>query len=67
MRYVSTRGELPPSPFSQILLGGLAPDGGLVVPQAYPRIDAQNLQSWRTLAYPQLAFEIIRRYACDIG
>ena len=66
MRYVSTRGELPPSPFSQILLGGLAPDGGLVVPQAYPRIDAQTLQSWRTLGYPQLAFEIIRRYAGDI-
>ncbi len=66
MRYVSTRGELPPSPFSQILLGGLAPDGGLVVPQEYPRVDAQTLQSWRALAYPQLAFEIIRRYAGDI-
>ena len=66
MLYVSTRGGLQPSPFSEILLGGLAPDGGLVVPQHYPAIDAATLASWRGLSYPQLAFEVIRRYATDI-
>ncbi|MEY3477386.1 MAG: hypothetical protein RLY65_1786, partial [Pseudomonadota bacterium] len=40
MRYISTRGGLTPSSFESILLGGLAPDGGLVVPESYPRCDA---------------------------
>jgi threonine synthase len=66
MRYLSTRGGLQPSSFSEILLGGLAPDGGLVVPEHYPKIDAATLASWRGLAYPRLAFEILRRYATDI-
>jgi len=66
MLYVSTRGGMTPAPFSEILLGGLAPDGGLVVPQGYPLVDAATLASWRGLAYPQLAFEIIRRYVGDI-
>ena len=67
MLYVSTRGGLEPSPFSDILLGGLAPDGGLVVPQSYPRIDDATLAAWRGLPYPQLAFEILSRYAGDIA
>ena len=66
MRYLSTRGGLQPSSFSEILLGGLAPDGGLVVPEEYPKIDAATLASWRGLSYPQLAFEVLRRYAGDI-
>jgi threonine synthase len=66
MLYVSTRGGLEPSPFSDILLGGLAPDGGLVVPQSYPKVDEATLSAWRGLSYPQLAFEVIRRYAGDI-
>ena len=66
MLYVSTRGGLAPSQFSDILLGGLAPDGGLVVPQAYPLVDADTLAAWRPLSYPQLAFEVLRRYVGDI-
>ena len=66
MLYVSTRGGMAPAPFSEILLGGLAPDGGLVVPQHYPKIDAATLAAWRPLGYAQLAFEIIRRYVGDI-
>jgi len=66
MLYVSTRGGMTPAPFSEILLGGLAPDGGLVVPQQYPKVDAATLAQWRGLAYPQLAFEVIRRYVGDI-
>ncbi|MEZ5730440.1 MAG: threonine synthase [Burkholderiaceae bacterium] len=66
MRYVSTRGGMPPASFGEILLGGLAPDGGLVVPETYPQIDAKALASWRELDYPALAIEIISRYVDDI-
>jgi threonine synthase len=43
LRYVSTRGEAPPAGFAEALLGGLAPDGGLFVPEAWPRLDMRGL------------------------
>ena len=43
MEYISTRGGMPPLRFSDILLGGLAPDGGLVMPASIPRIDNDTL------------------------
>jgi threonine synthase len=64
--YVSTRGGMQPQRFSQVLLEGLAPDGGLVVPQSYPRVSNQELVRWRELSYPALALEVLRRYADDI-
>ncbi|MBP7660124.1 MAG: threonine synthase [Burkholderiaceae bacterium] len=66
MRYLSTRGGLEPASFCDILLGGLAPDGGLVVPERYPRIDEATLAAWSTLDYPSLAFEILRLFADDL-
>jgi threonine synthase len=66
MRYVSTRGGMAPQRFCQILLEGLAPDGGLVVPESYPRIGLDQLAAWRHLTYAELAFEVLRRYADDI-
>lgn len=66
MQYLSTRGGMPPQRFSEILLGGLAPDGGLVMPASIPQVDADTLQSWRSLSYAQLAFEVLRRYCDDI-
>lgn len=66
MRYISTRGGLAPSAFCDILLMGLAPDGGLVLPEHYPRIDRATLDGWRSLSYADLAFEIIRLFADDI-
>jgi threonine synthase len=66
MRYVSTRGGMPPQPFRSILLEGLAPDGGLVVPEAYPRFSAAELARLRPLAYGPLALAILSRYADDI-
>ncbi|MCC7549491.1 MAG: threonine synthase [Burkholderiales bacterium] len=66
MRYLSTRGGMPPKQFCEILLEGLAPDGGLVVPEHYPRIGLADLEQWRALTYPQLALEILRRYVDDI-
>ncbi|MGB8434848.1 MAG: threonine synthase [Burkholderiales bacterium] len=67
MRYVSTRGGMSPRPFCEILLEGLAPDGGLVMPEHYPKIDGATLERWRTLAYPDLAFEVIRLFVDDIA
>jgi threonine synthase len=66
MRYLSTRGGMAPARFSEILLGGLAPDGGLVLPESYPHIDAATLERWRQLSYAELAFEILRLYVDDI-
>ncbi|MCC9003603.1 MAG: threonine synthase, partial [Candidatus Competibacter sp.] len=59
MRYVSTRGGMAPATFSDILLGGLAPDGGLTIPQLYPTLAPGELASWRNLSYPELAFAIL--------
>jgi threonine synthase len=66
MRYVSTRGGMAPQRFTQILLEGLAPDGGLVVPEAYPRLTPDALTGWARLPYPALAFEVLQRFADDL-
>jgi threonine synthase len=66
MRYISTRGGMEPLPFTRILLGGLAPDGGLVVPEQVPQVDESTLQRWRGLSYAELAFAILSLYCDDI-
>ena len=66
MQNISTRGGCAPVPFSKTLLGGLAPDGGLFLPEVYPRVTGEDLARWRSLSYPELAFEIVRRFATDI-
>jgi threonine synthase len=66
MRYVSTRGGIAPQPFCSILLEGLAPDGGLAMPEEYPRFSSAELAELRPLGYRELAFEILSRYADDI-
>jgi threonine synthase len=66
MHYISTRGHPERKKFCEILLEGLAPDGGLYVPEAYPRVDDSTLSRWRGLSYPDLAFEILSLYIDDI-
>jgi len=66
MKYLSTRGGMPPKTFTEILLGGLAPDGGLTIPETYPRLTRDELAAWRGLNYRDLAFEVVRRFADDI-
>ena len=63
MRYVSTRGGAKPQPFTEILLEGLAPDGGLFVPEEFPRLGAADLAAMRGMSYPQLAFAILSKLA----
>jgi threonine synthase len=66
MKYLSTRGDTTERRFCDILLEGLAPDGGLYLPAFYPRIDEATLGRWRTLPYAALAFEILSLYIDDI-
>jgi threonine synthase len=68
MRYVSTRGAWSddPQPFSAILLEGLAPDGGLAMPQSYPRFAAQELAALRPMGYRELAHAVLSRFVGDI-
>ncbi|HDR9879677.1 TPA: threonine synthase [Burkholderia cenocepacia] len=66
MRYVSTRGASADRRFSEVLMEGLAPDGGLYVPAAYPKVDDATLRRWRDLTYVELAFEILSLYIDDI-
>ncbi|KQP21371.1 threonine synthase [Pseudorhodoferax sp. Leaf265] len=66
MRYLSTRGHPDRKQFCEILLEGLAPDGGLYLPEHYPQVDAATLARWRQLPYAELAFEILSLYIDDI-
>ena len=62
MKYISTRGEAPAASFEQVLLTGLAPDGGLYVPETLPSFSPEQIASWAGLDYPALALEIIRPF-----
>ncbi len=66
MRYVSTRGGVDPLPFKDILLEGLAPDGGLFVPESVPKLTADELQAMRSMTYPELALAVMGRFIDDI-
>ena len=70
MKYLSTRGHADRKRFCEILLEGLAPDGGLYLPEHYPQIDDATLTRWRQVyheqGYGDLAFEILSLYIDDI-
>lgn len=66
MKYISTRGDRTERGFSEILLEGLAPDGGLYMPKYYPRVNGFTLGRWRGLSYPQLAYEVLSLFVDDI-
>ena len=66
MKYISTRGNAPAKSFTEILLGGLAPDGGLYLPETYPQITRAELETWRALPYADLAFAVLSKFATDI-
>lgn len=71
MKYISTRtGDAAGLSFCDTILEGLAPDGGLFLPERYPRVDAATADAWRTLlreeGYAALAFEVLRLFVDDI-
>lgn len=66
MRYISTRGGIQPIAFKDAVMMGLATDGGLLLPESYPTFSREQLESWRTLSYPELAFTILSLFIDDI-
>lgn len=69
MQYISTRAsdkQGEKRSFLQILLEGLSPDGGLYMPEAYPRVTDEELNAWRRLSYADLACEVLKKFATDV-
>ncbi len=66
MHYISTRGIAARHTFSTILLGGLAEDGGLYLPESYPQVTDDELNLWRTYSYADLACAVLAKFATDI-
>ncbi len=65
MRYISTRGKAAPKGFMEILLEGLAPDGGLYMPEEYPQLDLDAMRD-RGYKYVDVASFVFSRFAPDI-
>lgn len=65
MRYVSTRGEAPSLGFSDVLLAGLARDGGLYVPESWPTMTADEIADLAGKSYAEVAFRVISRFTGD--
>ena len=62
MRYISTRGEAPPLDFVEVTLAGLARDGGLYLPESWPRLEAPTIQKFAGRPYAEVAVEVIRPF-----
>ncbi|KRP08017.1 MAG: threonine synthase [Methylophilales bacterium BACL14 MAG-120920-bin58] len=66
MKYISTRGKSPELSFSEVLLTGLAPDGGLYLPESYPKLTDDDLNKMRLMSYQDLAFFIFQKFIDDV-
>ncbi len=65
MRYISTRGHSAPRSFEEVLLAGLADDGGLFLPETWPQIGANEIASFANSPYADVALQILVRFAGD--
>lgn len=65
MRYISTRGAAPALPFDAVMLSGLAPDGGLYMPESWPAISADEMAALATRTYPEVALQVLKRFVGD--
>jgi threonine synthase len=65
VRYISTRGEAPPLGFVEATLAGLARDGGLYVPAAWPQLDTDTIAGFAGRPYAEVAVEVIRPFVGD--
>lgn len=66
MKYISTRGQSPELSFCEVLLGGLAPDGGLYLPKSYPKFSDTDLSYMRSMSYQDMTFFIFQKFVDDI-
>lgn len=62
MKYISTRGQAPALSFEEVVLTGLAPDGGLYVPETLPKFSKEEIASWAGLSYQELAFKVMQPF-----
>jgi threonine synthase len=65
VKYISTRGEAPVLSFEEVVLTGLANDGGLYIPKTLPSFSKEEIASWAGLSYQELAFNIISPFVAD--
>jgi len=65
MKFISTRGDAPVLNFEEVILAGLAADGGLYVPESLPTFSEQEIASWAGLSYQELAFNVIHPFIDD--
>ena len=65
MRYISTRGEAPAVSFLDAVLAGLAPDGGLYVPESWPQVSAKEIAGFASRPYAEVAAAILGKFAGD--
>jgi threonine synthase len=65
LRYISTRGEAPPLGFTEVMLAGLARDGGLYIPASWPRLDLETIRGFAGRPYAEVAVEIVRLFTAD--
>jgi threonine synthase len=65
VQHVSTRGEAPPLGFAEAMLAGLARDGGLYVPQSWPRLEPKTIAGFAGRPYAEVAVEVVRRFVDD--
>ncbi|WP_321397625.1 threonine synthase [Emcibacter sp.] len=64
MKYVSTRGQAPALGFEEVLLTGLARDGGLYIPEQWPTLSADEIRAMAGLSYQETAFRVMRPFVC---
>src|SRR5271167_3122963 len=62
MRYISTRGQAPARDFADVLLAGLAEDGGLFMPESWPHFSPSDWRAMRGLPYPELAARVMQPF-----
>ena len=65
MRYLSTRGIAPELNFDDVLITGLARDGGLYLPMDWPQFSSEDLRAFGSLSYPELAAKVMRPFLGD--
>src|ERR1700761_5193798 len=63
--FISTRGQAPRANFSEVLLAGLAPDGGLYMPAAWPQFSQAEIAAFQGMRYQEVAFHILSRFVGD--
>jgi threonine synthase len=62
MMFISTRGQAPPASFADVLLAGLAPDGGLYLPQSWPQFSASEIAAFKGMRYQDVAFTVLSKF-----